>query len=276
MGVGSEYQTVSAVGTTARITRSEYDPVNPLSSQPQPRTAYSISGFDPQTWRQVSESDGNGRTSTASYDAAGRIQELVRAAGSPVAASVQYTYGADDWFGVPTIITRPSTRAGSRQATSFGFTDSRFPKLPTSVVTSGFRPDGTAVSSALTIGYGTTGRPESIDGPRTDVADTATVTYWTCTTGGKCGQVASVRNAVGQTTTYDDYDAAGLLKQTTSPAGVVTRYGYDARGRITSVVATGAGLSSSWSASYDNAGRMTQGRTGTVPHGRSGTTMRRT
>lgn len=257
VGVGSEYQTVSAVGTTAKVTRREYDPVNPLGGQPPPRTAYSLSTFDPATWRQVSESDGNGRTATASFDAAGRIQELVRAAGSTAEASIQYTYAAD-WTGLPTLITRPSTRAGARQATSFRFADTRFPTLPTSVVTSGFRGDGTPVSSALTIGYGATGRPESVDGPRTDVSDTATVTYWGCTTGGKCGQVASVRNALGQTTTYDDYDAGGLLKQTTSPAGVVTRYVYDTRGRITSVVATGAGLSSSWSAAYDAAGRMTQ------------------
>lgn len=208
VGVGSEYQTVSAVGTTARITRSEFDPVNPLTSQPQQRMAYSISGFDPQTWRQVSESDGNGRTSTASYDGSGRIHELVRAAGSPLAASIQYTYGADDWVGLPTMITRPSTRVGSRQATSFGFADSRFPNLPTSVVTSGFKPDGTPVSSTLTIGYGATGRPESVDGPRTDVPDTATVSYWGCTTGTKCGQVASVRNALGQPRPWDSGWAA--------------------------------------------------------------------
>ena len=257
VGVGAEYQTVSAVGSTARVTRREYDPPNVLRGLPSPRTAYSNSSFDAQTWRQVSESDGNGRTATASYDAAGRIQELVRAAASPAEASIQYTYTAD-WTGLPTLITRPSTRVGARQATSFGFADSRFPTLPTSMVTSGFRADGTPVSSALTIGYGATGRPESVDGPRTDVSDTATVTYWGCTTGGKCGQVASVRNALGQTTTYDDYDAGGLLKQTTSPAGVVTRYGYDTRGRIASVVATGAGLSSSWSAGYDAAERMTQ------------------
>ena len=110
--------------------------------------------------------------------------------------------------------------------------------------------------------------PKTIDGPRTDVTDTTTLTYWDesspgvlCTTtgGGACGQPKSLTNALGQVTTYDLYYPDGRLKQMTDPDGVVTVYTYDLRGRLDTVTATpSAGAARVTDYDYDAAGQLSK------------------
>jgi RHS repeat-associated protein len=89
------------------------------------------------------------------------------------------------------------------------------------------------VSRSWTYTYDAFGRLLTEDGPRTDVSDLTTYTYYTCTTGFECGQLASVTNALNQTTTYNTYNAHGQPLTITDPNGVVTTLSYDARQRPT-------------------------------------------
>ncbi len=57
--------------------------------------------------------------------------------------------------------------------------------------------------------YNANGQLILIDGPRNDVADTTTLTYYECTTGSECGQRSSVTNAAGHVTIFDAYDPHG-------------------------------------------------------------------
>src|SRR5262249_27964877 len=66
-----------------------------------------------------------------------------------------------------------------------------------------------AGSRIWTYAYDSYGRIQTIDGPRTDVNDITTYTYYTCTTGIECGQIHTVTNAANQTTTYSSYNAQG-------------------------------------------------------------------
>ncbi len=93
------------------------------------------------------------------------------------------------------------------------------------------------------------GRLVQIDGPREDVADLTSIEYHAeadagCgVAGGSCrwraGDVAATVNALGHRTEWLRYDAAGRVLEQRDPNGLVTRFDYDARGRLVSVDTAG-------------------------------------
>jgi RHS repeat-associated protein len=101
------------------------------------------------------------------------------------------------------------------------------------------------------------GLPTAIRGPRAGVADDTELTYYECATGGSCGQIETVTNAVGHVTTFDSYDAHGRITQITDPNGVEISYDYDARGRLTSVTETPpVGSARTTTYTYDYIGQL--------------------
>lgn len=90
------------------------------------------------------------------------------------------------------------------------------------------------VARTWTYSYDGYGRVLTEDGPRTDVNDVTTYSYYTCSSGYECGQVHTITNALNQTTTYDAYDADGQPLTITDSNGVVTTLTYDARQRLQS------------------------------------------
>ena len=163
---------------------------------------------------------------------------------------------ADPVLSLPATITEPSVWPGHSKVTTFVYGDAAHPHLATAIVVSGFRPDGTSVSQTNATTYTTAGQPASL----TDAwGNTTSFTYWTCATGGKCGQLAAVTNALNQATTFDTYDAAGRLTKSTDPNSRVTTRTYDSRGRPLSVTETppvGQGTARSWGLTYDANGRI--------------------
>ncbi|MBI3779387.1 MAG: RHS repeat protein [Gammaproteobacteria bacterium] len=116
-------------------------------------------------------------------------------------------------------IRRPSVASGQTFETEMQYGDTTHPNLPTSIIQRGYTPVGASVSRTVTLGYNTYGQVSSINGPRTDVNDVTTLEYYDCTTGGACGQLKKVTNALGHITTYDLYDANGRLLQMTDSNG---------------------------------------------------------
>ncbi len=104
--------------------------------------------------------------------------------------------------------------------------------------------------------YNEFGQVLTHDGPRTDINDITTYEYYPSTNftgtdpnaiGYTRGDLKQVTNAVGQVTRYTLYDKLGQLLETQDANGVVTRYTYDARQRMTSVNVGGqATLYSYW------------------------------
>jgi RHS repeat-associated protein len=92
----------------------------------------------------------------------------------------------------------------------------------------------TSESRTWTYTYNSFGQVLTADGPRTDVTDVTTYTYYSCTSGYECGQLHTVTNALGHDTTYSTYNAHGQPLTITDPNGVVTILTYDARQRLTS------------------------------------------
>jgi YD repeat-containing protein len=101
------------------------------------------------------------------------------------------------------------------------------------------------------------------DGPRTDLNDRTTYTYHSATafsgsgaaaSGVTQGDLKSITNAAGQTTTYDRYNPHGQLLQSTDPNGVITAYTYDLRQRLLSHSVGGQ----TTRYTYDPAGQLTR------------------
>lgn len=92
----------------------------------------------------------------------------------------------------------------------------------------------TSESRTWTYTYNSFGQVLTADGPRTDVSDVTTFTYYSCTTGFQCGQLQTITNAAGHVTTYTTYNGHGQPLTITDPNGVVTTLTYDLRQRLTS------------------------------------------
>jgi RHS repeat-associated protein len=155
---------------------------------------------------------------------------------TPASRTTTYQY-VSPTLDLPTVIESPSSYTGGKKRIAISYTNN----LPVSITQSGYTPSGAAVSRSITLAYNALGQVTSIDGPRTDVADVTTLTYYECNSGGACGQLKSLTNAAGQTTTFDVYDGAGRVTQFTDPNGLRTSYEYDARGRVRFVTQTASG-----------------------------------
>jgi RHS repeat-associated protein len=99
---------------------------------------------------------------------------------------------------------------------------------------SGFSATASGPPRVWAYTYNSFGQVLTVDGPRTDVSDITTYTYYTCTTGAQCGQVNTISNALGQVTTFLTYNGNGQPLTISDPNGVVTTLTYDARLRLTS------------------------------------------
>lgn len=87
--------------------------------------------------------------------------------------------------------------------------------------------------------YDDHGRIVSEEGPRTDVSDITHFSYHDCQTGGKCGQLKTISNAVGHSTSFTDYDDHGLPTRIVDSNSVVTTLEYDSRQRLTTLKTNG-------------------------------------
>ncbi|MEX2500550.1 MAG: RHS repeat-associated core domain-containing protein [Wenzhouxiangellaceae bacterium] len=93
------------------------------------------------------------------------------------------------------------------------------------------------------------GLMKSIDGPRTDVADVATITYYADTDISGCGspdgpchrkgQLKTTTNALGHTQELLRYNLAGDVLRTRDANGLITDFEYDARRRLTAIKVRG-------------------------------------
>ncbi len=192
--------------------------------------------------------DEEERVTTYTYNTANQRTSMTEgqggtcAAPTPTAATRTTTYQyVSTALDTPTVIESPSVATGQVRRTTLTYGDTRFPTLPTAITQSGFTPAGSAVSRTVSMTYNASGQVTALDGPRSDVNDVTTFTYNECTTGGACGQLKTVTNALNQTTTYNSYDAHGRVTEMTDPNGLKTTYAYDLRGRVLSVTQTPSG-----------------------------------
>ncbi len=183
-----------------------------------------------QTWdannNLLSRTDSEGRTTTYTYNATNQRISKTEASGTSEARTTSYEYVSAD-IDIVTKTISPSVYAGNSKEVVTTY-DSALNATQTQI--NGFAPDGSPVSRSMDFTYDDLGKITQIDGYRTDIADLTTFTYYNCFTGAECGQLQSVSNALGHTTSYDSYDANARLLQSTDQTGVVTTHTYHPRG----------------------------------------------
>jgi YD repeat-containing protein len=123
---------------------------------------------------------------------------------------------------------------------------------------------GTAGTGATSVGsprtwtytYNAYGFVLTANGPRADVSDVTTYTYYADNDAdlGKRGNVATVTNALGHTTQITSYNAHGQPLTVVNPNGLTTTLVYDSRLRVTSRT-VGSEVTGY---TYDGAGLLTQ------------------
>jgi len=161
-------------------------------------------------------------------EAAGQPEQRVRVAHTATASNrivLQYTGGQETRYVrnarlQPTSVIQRDTETNEARTTTFSYCDDEGPACPD------------------------VGLLQTIDGPRTDVADLTTFTYYLadeagCASGTGCafrkGDLQRVTNALGHTTEILAYSALGLPASVAESNGRTTDYLYDARGRVIQV-----------------------------------------
>jgi RHS repeat-associated protein len=169
----------------------------------------------------TSRTDFNGNQITYVYDLTTNL-EASRTEGYGTAQARTITTSWNSSWRQPALITEPNR--------TIGFTYDAMGNMLTRTITD----SATSATRTWTYTYDSYGRVLTVDGPRTDVSDVTTYTYYTCGTGFQCGQLQTVTDAAGNVTTYNTYNAQGQPLTITDPNGTVTTLTYDARMRLTS------------------------------------------
>jgi RHS repeat-associated protein len=100
-----------------------------------------------------------------------------------------------------------------------------------------------SVSRTWTYTYDSSGKVLTEDGPRADVSDVTTYSYYNCITGIQCGQIQSITNALQHSTTFNNYNAHGDPTLITDANGRQISIAYDFRRRIISYTLGAGGAS---------------------------------
>jgi RHS repeat-associated protein len=251
---GVEKFTVSYANNTLGAAATVIDPLGTSRTfQFQARLSFMKDSSNSQP-----AASGSGTVSRSyTYDANGNLASKIEFGGNRTCFAYALTRnletvrveGFASGLSCPSNLASYSPTAGTAQRKISTTWHSSF-RLPTLISeanrTTGFTYDGfgnpltrtvtdtaTSVSRTWTYAYDGYGRVLTEDGPRTDVSDVTTYAYYTCTTGYQCGQLSSITNALGHTTTYDSYNAHGQPTQITDANGLLTSLAYDLRQRLT-------------------------------------------
>lgn len=206
----------------------------PLCDGATRATTYDDNGF------VASRTDWKGNQMVTTMNDRGLPDSIIMASGSPQERTMTTTWHPS--FRLPVIATTEDT------VTQFTY-DSVGNVLSRAVTDL----EGTETRHT-TWSYNAFGQVLAEDGPRTDVADVTTFTYYLCSAGYECGQLQTSTNPLGHTTTFDSYDAHGYPLSMTDSNGVVTLFTYDNRQRLTSLTVD----SSTTNFVYDEAGNLTR------------------
>ena len=205
----------------------------------------------------ASRTDFNGVVTTYGYDLTRNLEtQRVEASGKPESRTIStqwhaywrqpvklaepkklttWTYNGDGGvYCAPTTATVPSITGGTQP---IGVVCSKTEQATTDLTGSAaFTAAATGNPRTWTYTYNQYGQILTANGPRTDVSDVTTYTYYAADDPdiGKRGNIATTNNSQGHLTRYTAYDLNGRLLSMTDPNSVVTTLSYWPRGWLKS------------------------------------------
>lgn len=228
------YTTVTdAADTEIRYTFEEILGVRRLKTKVNQEDLKGISKTYDARGNVLTHTDAEGSVTKNLYNVHNQRESKTEAFGTALARTTTYEYVSDSIDLIKKII-EPSVYTNNDKTTT---TEYNADYTVDSITVAGFDTQGNAVSRTTSFGYDGLGKVTSINGPRTDLPlgldDVTTLDYYDCIagmTGGECGQLERVTNALGQVTEYQAYDASGRLTRMQDANLVVTEYTYHPRG----------------------------------------------
>jgi RHS repeat-associated protein len=192
-------------------------------------TSVSSTTYDPNGFVDV-KTDFNGNVTDYSHNTRGLEEARTEAYGTPLARTITTQWHAT--YRLPTQIDEPGRRT----------TYTYFPngRRQTETITDTATGESRTTTWTHRTFNGVVLGVETVDGPRADVNDVTTYAYWECTTGGKCGRVRTITNALGQVTDIASYDAHGNPLTIVDPNSATTTLTYDLRQRLKTRTVAGA------------------------------------
>lgn len=193
--------------------------------------------------------DLNGIFTTYTYDLKRNLEtSRTEAAGKPEART--FTTSWHPSYRLPAQLAEP------KQLTSFKYDDNGNLLTKTVQATTdlsgklGLKAAVSGTARIWTYTYNTLGQVLTADGPRTDVDDVTTYSYDTS------GNVATISNALKQTTTFSNYDKHGRVGRVVDPNGLITDLTYYPRGWLKNVTVTDGLAAEITHYDYDAAGQL--------------------
>jgi YD repeat-containing protein len=222
-------------------------PCGPTCGQTHSATTFDANGYPAST------TDFKGNINATTYDVNGLLDQEVDASGAPSQRTTNTTWNTS--LRVPlarSVLDANGITVATTQwvYNAIGQPLARCEIAPTVTYTCAVAGTPPAGVRRWTYSYCTTvdttecpvtGLLLSVDGPRTDVADTTTYAYYlTDTASSQHGDLKSVTDPLGHVTTYLTYDGAGRVETLQDPNGVVTTLSYTPRGWLHSRSVGGA------------------------------------
>jgi YD repeat-containing protein len=201
------------------------------------------SGDDTETFQfdasnyPTQKTDGSGNISNYVYDGSGNLIRRTEAVGTPRERTTTLTYGYPAWPWFVTQMTETSAaKPGAVKVTTNTWnTTGSLETTLTSTVSGYLRTsDSAATTYTTTSTFDVHHRPLAADGPRTDVSDVTTRTYYPDTDANlaRRGRLQQITDPAGLTVRFDNYDTYGTALLATDPNNVPTVLVTDARGRV--------------------------------------------
>ena len=224
-------------------------PCGPACGQPWQARTYDANGY------LATATDFNGNITTSTYDAKGLLNQQVEASGSPNQRTTNTTWNTTLRVPLQSTVTNASGTPVAQTVWVYNAVGQPLARCEIdpaqassyTCATTGTPPAGVRrwtysyCTAVDTTQCPIVGLLLAVDGPRTEVADVTTYAYYlTDSTTAHHGDLQSVTDALGHTTTYLTYDGAGRVTRLQDANGVVTNLTYTPRGWLASRSVGGA------------------------------------
>jgi len=176
--------------------------------------------------------DGRGMVTALTRDSVGNILTRTRGAGTPLARTVTYEYNDSRRPTFATRIIEPSVFGAGQVVTDQSWNADETTLTVTTTGRLSAADTGTTSYTSVST-FDARGRLVSVDGPRSDVADTVTRSYYgDDDTPNRRGRLQTVVRTPALSTSVNDYDLFGSPTTIADPDGVLTSVQTDGRGRV--------------------------------------------